>query len=318
MFKKALPFFLYAETSVHAGSGSDVGIVDLPIQREKHTNYPVIHSSSLKGSLRASVSKPSSESQVLEKIMKAFKDGEAVNFKDLEKNQFINEVFGPETTGEDAHIGALSVTDAKILLFPVKSAKGTFVWITCPFVLNRFLRDLKSTGCEENLNWQVNENTVSGRDILFDGQQLVLEEFAYTSKTHLQTTEIAESLARKVFPKNETYNYFREKLGKNFAILPDDEFKAFVESATEIVARTKIDNKTKIVKSGALWYEENLPAETVLYSIALATQPLQKVNLSTPKDVLAFAKKVIPNTVQLGGNETIGKGILSLTFVEEK
>lgn len=318
MFKKALPFFLYAETSVHAGSGSDVGIVDLPIQREKHTNYPVIHSSSLKGSLRASVSKPSSEAVILNRIKESFANGESVNFEDVKTNQIVNEVFGPETTGEDAHIGALSVTDAKILLFPVKSGKETFVWITCPFVLNRFLRDLKSTGCAENLNWEINEGTVSNKKILINEQQLVLEEFAYNSTTHSKTGEMAESLAKMVFPKDKAYEYFREKLGTNLAILPDDEFKAFVESATEVLARTKLDNETKIVQSGALWYEENLPAETVLYSIALATQPLQKLNLSSPEDVLTFARKVIPSTIQLGGNETIGKGILSLTFKEEK
>lgn len=42
MFKSAKPVFLIVETSLHAGSGSDLGIVDLPIQREKHTDYPKI------------------------------------------------------------------------------------------------------------------------------------------------------------------------------------------------------------------------------------------------------------------------------------
>ena len=45
-------FHIYAETSIHAGTGSDIGIVDLPIQRERHTEYPVIWSSSLKGAIR--------------------------------------------------------------------------------------------------------------------------------------------------------------------------------------------------------------------------------------------------------------------------
>ena len=34
MFKQAKPLFLIVETPLHAGSGSDLGIVDLPIQRE--------------------------------------------------------------------------------------------------------------------------------------------------------------------------------------------------------------------------------------------------------------------------------------------
>ena len=49
MFKSAKPLFLIVETSLHAGSGSDLGIVDLPIQREKHTNYPKVEASGIKG-----------------------------------------------------------------------------------------------------------------------------------------------------------------------------------------------------------------------------------------------------------------------------
>ena len=52
MYKKAIPFFLICETPLHAGSGSDLGVIDLPIQRERHTTFPKIESSSLKGSLR--------------------------------------------------------------------------------------------------------------------------------------------------------------------------------------------------------------------------------------------------------------------------
>ena len=42
MYKAFQPFFLVAEAPIHAGSGSEVGIVDLPIQRESHTGFPKI------------------------------------------------------------------------------------------------------------------------------------------------------------------------------------------------------------------------------------------------------------------------------------
>jgi len=42
MFKLAKPFFIICETPLHAGSGSDLGIVDMPIQRERHTDFPKI------------------------------------------------------------------------------------------------------------------------------------------------------------------------------------------------------------------------------------------------------------------------------------
>lgn len=52
MFLKFQPFFIIAETPVHADSGSELGIVDLPIQRERHTAFPKIEGSGLKGCIR--------------------------------------------------------------------------------------------------------------------------------------------------------------------------------------------------------------------------------------------------------------------------
>ena len=52
MYKISKPVFLYCLTSLHAGSGSSLGVVDLPIQRERHTSFPKIESSSLKGAFR--------------------------------------------------------------------------------------------------------------------------------------------------------------------------------------------------------------------------------------------------------------------------
>lgn len=43
---------MLAETSLHPGTGQVSGTVDLPVAREKTTNYPVIVGSSLKGALK--------------------------------------------------------------------------------------------------------------------------------------------------------------------------------------------------------------------------------------------------------------------------
>lgn len=37
---------------MHVGAGSSTGTIDLPIQREKHTNFPHIEGSSLRGAIR--------------------------------------------------------------------------------------------------------------------------------------------------------------------------------------------------------------------------------------------------------------------------
>ncbi len=43
---------LHALTALHPGAGGALGTVDLPVQRERHTHWPNIAGSALKGILR--------------------------------------------------------------------------------------------------------------------------------------------------------------------------------------------------------------------------------------------------------------------------
>ena len=97
--------FIHALTGLHPGSGTALGVVDLPVQRERHTQWPVVPGSSLKGVLRDTCRPDKSEA---------------------DKHEQWLAVFGPETADADAHAGALSLTDARILAFPVRSLRGRF------------------------------------------------------------------------------------------------------------------------------------------------------------------------------------------------
>src|ERR1035438_9476911 len=102
---------LHAETSIHAGAGSALDVIDLPIQREAHNNWPCIYGSSVKGALRAAAT--------------------------TAKIPQVELVFGPANTSSDGFAGALLVGDARLLLLPVRSLTSHFKWITCPAVLQR-------------------------------------------------------------------------------------------------------------------------------------------------------------------------------------
>ena len=52
MFQRQAAVFLYAVSPVHMGAGSAVGVIDNPIQRERHTGHPCFAGSGLKGALR--------------------------------------------------------------------------------------------------------------------------------------------------------------------------------------------------------------------------------------------------------------------------
>ena len=98
-------------------------------------------------------------------------------------------------------------------------------------------------------------------------------------------------------------------------------FRDFVTLSTEVIARIKINQKTGIVQDGALWYEEYLPSDSILYSLALTTPIFEDINKKgifnlkfqnkeESERVMKFFEDGLPDVIQLGGNATIGKGIV--------
>src|SRR5690606_20584602 len=123
MLKKQI-LYLYAETPAHVGTGVGLGAVDMPIQREKHTAYPIIQASGVKGALRDTAE------------LDLGRDSQAVK-----------SIFGAASGDEGADFaGAMSPSDARILLFPVRALNGVFVWITSPIVLGRFVEETGLSG----------------------------------------------------------------------------------------------------------------------------------------------------------------------------
>ena len=339
MFKQAKPLFLIVETPLHAGSGSDLGIVDLPIQREKHTNYPKIEASSLKGAVR--------EIFRTQPDLTQLRNGwQITSVDDPNYLEAIDLTFGPDTSNQsNLHAGALGFTDARLLLFPVKSVAGVFGWITCPAVLERFKHDLSiSRPCLQFVNEIPESDTITTTSKLTVGDEgepiedeansqkkIVLEEYTFTVRPDDQCDEVATWIADNVLPANvPSYNYWRDKAKEDIVVLSDNDFRDFVMLSTEVIARTKIDSKTGTVdkKIGGLWYEEYLPTDSILYSLAL-TSPIfrekdadkgifqltsqeKAQNCDESEKVMKFFEDGLPDVIQLGGNATIGKGIVRM------
>jgi CRISPR-associated protein Cmr4 len=309
VFEKAAMLFLYCETPVHAGTGTSLSIVDLPIQRERITGLPIVQASSLKGVLRAEVER-------------------------LKGKQIAEALFGPETQRAHEHAGCVSPHDARLLLFPIRSLVGVFAWATCPFVLERFKREMIAAGFQ--IGWQVpnpansHQALVAHDDTIVADGKVVLEEFAFKAQPSEETKSIAEWLAKNAFPQSPEYKPFRDWLPKRFVILPDDAFRDFTQLATEVIARIRLKPETKTVAEGALWTEEHLPSETLLYAPIFVSKPLapkdtvpdefKENNEPSAAKVLEFLKDLTtPNTdkpyldrLQIGGDETVGRGIVKV------
>ncbi|OQC30388.1 MAG: RAMP superfamily protein [Thermotogae bacterium ADurb.Bin062] len=309
MYKLAKPFFLIVETPLHAGSGSDLGVVDLPIQREKPTGFPKIESSGLKGCIR----------DAFETARRTTTVGtQTIQTSD---KATIDRAFGPETGGD--HAGALGFSDARLLLFPVKSMKGVFAWITCPQVLERLRTDLGLAGVEGISIPK--ENTIPVNSQLpIKGDRIVLEEYTFNVKKDQNSSDpcsvFANWLSTNVFPQGNEYGYWREKMKKDLVVLSDDDFGDFVHLSTEVITRIKINNETGTVQDGALFTEEYLPSETILYSLALTTPVFRDDNdkgvfkqnqgIKEEELVMDYFVDGLPEVLQIGGNATIGKGIV--------
>ncbi|HZS51678.1 MAG TPA: type III-B CRISPR module RAMP protein Cmr4 [Bryobacterales bacterium] len=263
--------YLQALTPLHPGSGTALGAVDLPVQRERHTDWPVIPGSSVKGVLREAT-----------------------------ENGLRQRLFGAGDA-EGTSAGALSFTDARILAFPVRSLKGVFAWVTCPQALQRWSRDAGLVGKVVTLpKMSIDESTAhcaQGSPCVHNGK-LILEEFVFDGKPFgLDFFDALEAEERK-----------------RLVIMDDTNFSHFAKYGTEVTARIRLEEQSKTAAAGALFYQEFVPAEALFYSLVLAAPSRRPGESVSPQENLAAFQP--PGTIQIGGDETTGKGLCSLRLVK--
>jgi len=288
--------FIHCLTATHPGSGMAMDVVDLPVQRERHTNWPTIPGSTLKGVLRT-----------------------ACGTENRMTPDRVQTAFGPDTHNASAHAGALSVSDARILAFPVRSLKGVFAWTSCFAVLDRLrrdlgithhrdqpLRDLPKTGDIDRNEVLCSENS----PLLIDSDGMLLEEFDF--KRWGDAPGVTDWIATHAVADAPT----AERLRSRLAILDDNAFGHFVRHATEVSTRIGLDAKSRTVKKGALFWEEYLPPETLFYALVTASDSRRAEDSATAADILGALGAALPETLQIGGNATIGKGLCAVRLLK--
>ena len=304
MFKQKKMLYLTVETPLHAGTGRGLGSVDLPIQRERTTGYPMAQSSGVKGCLRAEADPKTNQSA-----------------KKLSQQEF-ETIFGPDTNNAADFAGALSVGDARLLFFPVRSLAGVFAWVTCRDVLSRFQREAALVGV--SLPWgkmpasdpQPEQAWVNGNTLLAGGS-VVLEEFSFTTDPSQATfvKSVADWAAANVLPAGAEYDYWRKAFPEKLCILPENAFRDFVLYGLEVQTHIKLSPETKTVATGALWTSESLPVDSILYTPLLATDSRnQSFKTMDAAKVLARLQEQDLPRIQMGGDETTGQGMVALRF----
>lgn len=285
----SLLYILHALSPLHAGTGQGVGVIDLPIAREKATGIPYLPGSSVKGSLRDS--------------------SHVTGNKEL--------IFGPPTDRADEHAGAAQFADARLLLLPVRSLRGTFAWITSPYVLNRFARDAKDVGLTPPAPIEVTGEDrciVAGVANIYNKTQVIIEDLDLTIDNRSEAQEWAKWIGEHAFPNDTVW---QGMLNERLCIVHDNILAFLLTTAMEITARVRLDEKRKTVERGALWYEEALPAETVLAGVLLVSPPAKHGDIEThAKGALVGLKTVSGRTLQFGGKATVGRGLCRIQIRE--
>ena len=108
MFEKQAAVFFYAVSPVHMGAGQAVGVIDNPIQRERHTKHPCFAGSGIKGAVRHSYEALGGQRADIDRLM------------------------GPDANSGELHAGAISFGDAQLVALPLRSLKGGYVYAPAP------------------------------------------------------------------------------------------------------------------------------------------------------------------------------------------
>ena len=98
--------------------------------------------------------------------------------------------------------------------------------------------------------------------------------------------------------------YWQSALRGRLCIVHDDVLSFLLETATEITARIRLEDDKKTVAQGALWYEEALPAETILSGLVVAAEVKSKKD-----EIFKTIEKLTQTPLQVGGKATVGRGL---------
>ncbi len=286
-------FLLRCLTNAHVGSGDTTyGIVDKIVQRDPITEFPVIHSSGIKGAFRELLAflknpdeplKGHRDSKV-EEIFGSAKINPVENKKEAEEKE---KNAAPQFT-QGTHL----FYEAHLLVLPVRSNVRPFFRATSPERLQEFLEKVELFISRDKRNEFEGEFKPLLDTSVQKGEPIIFNEDT-DEKIFLENGELEAKI------KNEDVKSAEELLGKDIALLHDDDLKTLCRELP-VIARNNLENGISV----NLWYEEVVPRETRFYSFL--SYPIAEDVRKLWDELNNLNWKQI---LQVGGNATIGYGM---------
>jgi len=222
-------------TPLHVGEGAQVGAVDLPVARERHSAWPFVPGASLKGALRA------------------FARYQGVLAED------IRNVFGSEPH-ESLSRGATQFGDGILLALPARTFARTFALLASPLSLARFAQqvtDAPPIPTPDSAEWLL---VGKGFDLIVSGKEAaIVEDLCFLQKHDEQVDAWAAFLRQRWLGEESPL--------KHLTIVHDDVFAHAAHAWLPTRTRNAIDQATGVVDDKKLFGVEYLAPETLLGTI---------------------------------------------------
>ncbi len=316
--------YIFTRTPLHVGAGASVGAIDQPIQRERHTGFPIIPGSSLKGSFadfwEANLEQDQGQGKPARRFMRAVT--QALGGDEPETTSFSEAAWLLGSNNDKiAFAGALQFGEARVLAFPIRSAQGGFAWITCPLMLQRAVRDGALQGADlasgegvKALYGAPGEGLAlfrSGGPLAL-GNKIVLEEYTFEHAGDLPP-RLGEAMCSLLAGADETADPVWVEVASRLVVLSDGMMSYFARNACEVAQHVRISDETGTAEKGGLFNQENVPSETLFYSVLHATGSRARGDTyggkSSGDALTAFQTKLKAHPVcQFGGDASTGLG----------
>jgi CRISPR-associated protein Cmr4 len=222
-------------TPLHLGEGAQIGAVDLPVARERHTDWPLVPGASLKGALRG----------------RARRDGHS--------DEDIQRVFGAEA-GERLFRGATSFGDGVLLALAARTFTSTFCLLTSPLTLGRFARQVSEAPEIPSPSSAERVLVGKGLDLKVPGKQLaVIEDLCFLPDRDARVDAWASFLRDGWLGDEAPLDHL--------AIVHDDVFAHATRAWLPVRTRNAIDAATGVVDEHKLFSVEYVAPEALFWTL---------------------------------------------------
>lgn len=158
--------------------------------------------------------------------------------------------------------------DAHLLLFPLRTMRSVFTWVTSLTQLQHFDAQLKDTICAPR--WPLvgldETKILSGpHNACMVKEHVAVEEFNFAVSVETRVQGISRWLAANALPQLTEYQWWRAKIARDLLIVPHELFTQLVQQNLQILA-LQTNSKTNKTNSSE-FFEELLPKESLFYSV---------------------------------------------------